>query len=201
MKYDIDISEEVNICMDGNNNDILTLIMNRRSHRKYLNRDIPDNVIENIINCGRNAPFGGKPKPACQVTEYIIIKDNDIKEKLSLNYEDRQFIKDAPVVIAIIANRNNDSKYEEYVLSSALSIENMVMAAESFGIGSCILSCFINYKKHIEDKKISREILNLPDNIELVGLLTLGYKDYNEEIPEKELKKYKDVVHFNTYDT
>jgi len=186
--------------MYGNNNDILNLIINRRSHRKYLNKSIPDDVIENIINCGRNAPFGGKPKPDCQVTEYIIIENKDIKEKLSLHYEDRQFIKDAPVIIAILANKNNDPKYEEYVLSSALSIENMIMAAESLGIGSCVLSCFINHKKHIEDKKISRKILNLPDNIELVGLLTLGYKDDNEEIPKKELKNYKDVVHLNTYD-
>lgn len=76
----------------------------------------------------------------------------------------------------------------------------MIIAAESFGIGTCVLSCFINYQKHIEDKKISRETLNLPDNIELVALLTLGYKDDNEEMPTKELRSYKDVVHFNTYD-
>ncbi len=186
--------------MYRNNNDILSLIMNRRSHRKYLNKNIPNEVIENIINCGRNAPFGGKPKPDCQVTEYIIIDNKDIKEKLSLNYEDRQFINDAPVIIAILANKNNDPKYEEYILSSALSIENMIIAAESFGIGSCVLSCFLNYQKHIEDKKNCREILNLPDNIELVALLTLGYKDNDEELPIKELRSYKDVVHFNRYD-
>lgn len=186
--------------MYEDNNDIVNLVINRRSHRKYLNKNISDDIIENIINCGRNAPFGGKPKPDCQVTEYVIIRDEEIKEKLSLNYEDRQFIKNAPVIIAILADKNNDPKYEEYILSSALSIENMIIAAESFGIGTCVLSCFINYQKHIEDKKISRETLNLPDNIELVALLTLGYKDDNEEMPTKELRNYKDVVHFNTYD-
>lgn len=180
-------------------NDLVSLVMNRRSHRKYLNKNISDDIIKNIIDCGRNAPFGGKPKPDCQVTEYIIIKDKDIKEKLTLNYTDRQFIKDAPVVIAILANKNNDSKYEEYVLSSALSIENMIITAESFGIGSCILSCFMNYQKHIEDKRISREILNLPDNIELIALLTLGYKDDIEEMPKKEFRSYDDVVNYNTY--
>lgn len=180
-------------------NDLVNLIMNRRSHRKYLNKNISDDIIKNIINCGRSAPFGGKPKPDCQVTEYIIIKDKVVKEKLTLNYADRQFIKNAPVIIAILANKSNDSKYEEYVLSSALSIENMIIAAESFGIGSCVLSCFINYQKHIEDKRISREILNLPDNIELVALLALGYKDDNEEIPKKEVRNYEDVVNYNTY--
>lgn len=186
--------------MYENNNDIVNLVMNRRSHRKYLDRNIPDDIIEKIIDCGRNAPFGGKPTPDCQVTEYIVIREKQIKENLSLNYEDRQFIKNAPVIIAILANKNNDPKYEEYILSSALSIENMIIGAESFGIGTCILSCFINYQKHIEDKIFSRKTLNLPDNIELVALLTLGYKDNNEEIPAKRLRNYNDIVHFNTYD-
>lgn len=180
-------------------NNITNLIINRRSHRKYLNKDIPEDIIKSIIDCGRNAPFGGKPKPDCQVTEYVIINNQEIKEKLTLNYEDRKFIKDAPTIIAVLADKNNDPKYEEYILSSALSIENMIIAAESFGISSCILSCFLNHTKHIEDKKISREILQLPKNIELVALITLGYADTSEEIPEKELRDYKDVVHFETY--
>ena len=75
----------------------------------------------------------------------------------------------------------------------------MIIASESLGIGTCVLSCFINYEKHIEDKNISRKILNLPDNIELVALLTLGYKDDKENIPEKELKNYEDVVYIDTY--
>lgn len=180
-------------------NNITNLIMSRRSHRKYLNKQIADDIIKNIIDCGRNAPFGGKPKPDCQVTEYIVIRNDNVKEKLSLEYEDRQFIKEAPVIIAILANKDNDPKYKEYILSASLSIENMIIAAESLGIGTCVLSCFINHEKHLEDKKISREILNLPNNIELIALLTLGYKDEEEIIPEKELKKYEVAVHFDTY--
>lgn len=66
--------------MYEDNNDIVNLVINRRSHRKYLNKNISDDIIENIINCGRNAPFGGKPKADCQVTEYLIIRDEEIKK-------------------------------------------------------------------------------------------------------------------------
>ena len=48
---------------------MIDLIINRRSIRKYLKKDIDDSIIKQIINCGRNAPFGGKPVPMCQVTE------------------------------------------------------------------------------------------------------------------------------------
>lgn len=178
---------------------MINLILNRRSTRKFLNKDIDDNIIKQIIDCGRNAPFGGKPVPICQVTEYIIIKDNEIKQKLALTYDDRQFIVQAPVIIAVLANKDNDPKYEEYILSSALSIENMVIGAQSLGLGTCILSCFLNHKKHVEDKKVLRETLELPNNIELIALLALGYKDENETKIEKELRKYDDVVSLDTY--
>ena len=178
---------------------MIDLIINRRSIRKYLKKDIDDSIIKQIINCGRNAPFGGKPVPTCQVTEYIVIKEKEIKDKLALNYEDRQFIKNAPVIIAILANKENDPKYKEYILSSALAMENMIIGAHSLGLGTCILSCFINHEKHEEDKNILRDVLKLPNNIELVALLTLGYKDESETIIEKELREYNDVVNYNTY--
>ena len=104
------------------------------------------------------------------------------------------------LLLAVLAKKDNDPKYKEYILSSALSIENMILAGESFGIGACVLSCFLYHEKHLKDKRIPREILNLPDNIELVALLSLGYKDDGEEIPDKELRTYKETVHFNTYD-
>lgn len=178
---------------------MIDLILNRRSCRKYLNKDIEDDILKKIIDCGRSAPFGGKPVPKCQVTEYIIVKDKNIKEKLALQYEDRQFIKSAPVIIAVLANKNNDPKYEEYILSASLSVENMIIGAENLGIGSCVLSCFMNYEKHLEDKKALRNALELPDNIELVCLLALGYKDNTGKIPEKELSDFYNVVHMNTY--
>ena len=75
----------------------------------------------------------------------------------------------------------------------------MIIGAESLGVSSCILSCFINCEKHKEDKNISRNILKLPNHIELVALLALGYKDNTEIIPKKELRDYDDVVNFDTY--
>lgn len=178
---------------------MIELILNRRSCRRYLNKDIESSVIKKIIDCGRAAPFGGKPIPECQVAEYIVVKDKNIKEKLALQYEDRQFIKDAPAIIAVLANKNNDPKYKEYILSASLSIGNMIIAAETLGLGSCVLSCFMNHKKHEEDKDTLRKALELPDNIELVCLLALGYRDNTEKIPNKQLSDYNNVVHMNTY--
>lgn len=180
-------------------NMVVDVILNRRSHRKYLSKEIDDNILKIILDCGRNASFGGKPNKKCQVSEFIIIKNNEIKENLALKYEDRQFIKDAPVIIAVCANKDNDPKYKEYVLSSSLSIQNIILSAESFGIGACILSCFLYNENHKEDKEFTRKLLNLPENIELIALISLGYKDNEEKIPEKELKTLEEIIHVDRY--
>jgi nitroreductase len=67
-------------------------IKSRRSIRKYLDKDVSDKITKKLIDCAGHAPFGGPPKKEPQLWEFIIIKDKTIKEKLALNYEDRQFI-------------------------------------------------------------------------------------------------------------
>ena len=97
--------------MEKANSEIINLITNRRSHRKYINKKIPKDIIETIINCGRNAPFGGNPKPDCQVTEYIVIEDrqqaihyalehaeaHDIILCLGKGHEDYQILDEEPL--------------------------------------------------------------------------------------------------------
>ena len=178
--------------------DTVNLILSRRSHRQYLKKDIDEKTINLLLDCGLNASFGGPPKPQCQVTEFIVIRDSDLKSKLAMTYDDRQFIKDAPLLLACCANTNNDPQYNEWLLSSSLSIQNVVIAAESLGMGCCILSCFINHAAHIKDKQYLREVLNLPEGVELVALLSIGYKDEREILPEKTYREKKEVI-FNNY--
>ena len=179
--------------------DNLESIKNRRSCRKYLDIPVEKEKIQEILECARSAPFGGKPKPSCQVAEFIVIQEKAQKEKLALQYEDRQFIIQAPVVIACLADKERDPKYEEYVTSASLAVENIVIAAEQLGLGSCILSCFLQYDKHKEDKGKLREALQLPPNIELICLVAIGYKDETEEIPEKELRNWQEIVSYEIY--
>ena len=181
------------------NLDVLDCIKNRRSCREYLNKDISDSIAKMLIEAAVQAPFGGPPKPKCQVFEAIVVRDINVKTKLALNYEDRQFIKTAPIIIACLANKNNDPKYKEWNTSAALSIQNLLIAAQSQDIGSCILSCFLYSEKHKKDKQILREILGLPQHIELVALVALGYKTNLEVLEEKTLRDFSELVSYEKY--
>ncbi len=179
--------------------EILDSIRNRRSRREYLNRDIPEECINEILECALRAPFGGPPKPYCQVAEFIVIRNKEKKKQLSLHYDNRQFLQSAPVIIACCANKKNDPNYKEWLLSTALAIQNILIASEAMDIGSCILSCFLYHEKHIEDKEILRSILKLPNDIELVALVSLGYKSESERLQEKMLRQFTDVISYDIY--
>ena len=58
--------------------DILRVIQERRSVRKYKNDMVPDEVIIDIIDAARAAPSWANT----QVCQYIVVKDQKIKELL-----------------------------------------------------------------------------------------------------------------------
>ena len=174
-------------------------IKTRRSRRKYLDKEIPDEIIKQLIDCARHAPFGGPPKKEPQLWEFIIIKDEAIKTELALDYKDREFLKQAPAIIAICGDKTRDPSYKNWDITTSLAIENILLAAHDLGLGACFITTFIHNEKHKEDRKRLIEILGLPEHIELIGLISVGYLDSSEKIEKKELRKISTMVHFDNW--
>lgn len=177
----------------------LDCIKSRRSVRKFLDKEVSGEIIKKLIDCARNAPFGGPPKKECQLWEFVIVKDNKIKEKLALKYEDRQFIKKAPVIIAVCTDKTKDPKYMNWDITASLAIENILLASHDFGLGACYVTTFTHHEGHKEDRKTLIQALNLPDNIWLVALIPIGYPDTSEEIKDKELREIDEMAHFDKW--
>ena len=56
------------------------LVVNRRSIRGYdKNRDVPDEMIQRILDCARWAPSGGNGQP----WEFIVIRDKSSRDKIA----------------------------------------------------------------------------------------------------------------------
>ena len=174
-------------------------IKSRRSVRKFLDKEVSDEIIRKLIDAARHAPFGGPLKKDCQLWEFIIIKDKSIKEKLALNYDDRQFIKQAPIIIAVCADKTKDPEYKAWEITASLATENILLAAHNLGLGACYVTAFTHHKEHEEDRKILIETLNLPEHIELIALIPIGYPDSSEEIKPKELRDIDEMIHFNKW--
>jgi len=184
-------------------------IISRRSIRRFQQKKIDPEILKKMVNAARLAPSGANLQPL----EFFIVDDKDLCNKIFETTSWAGYIKPAwkpkkaerPVAYIIILVKEKNNPW--YLRDASFSTENIVLTAESNGIGSCIL-CKINREK-------IREILKIPDNIIVDSLVALGYKaeqpitvDFIESIEywrdENEVlhvpkRKFKDVVHINKF--
>ncbi|MBP1746965.1 MAG: nitroreductase [Deltaproteobacteria bacterium] len=167
--------------------DLFEAIKGRRSCRNYLSVTIDDTVIESILEAGTWAPSPLNTQP----WEFIVITSSDVKEKI-FSEADRcrkwaleksgwkwldsyqvDFLKQAPVVIAVVGDPKKsgvDMFMEEgtvgYQAACAAAIQNIHLAAHSFGLGTLWFTLF--------DKKVLRGILEIGEDKTPVALVLLG---------------------------
>lgn len=164
-------------------NPIFDIIKTRRSVRSFLNKEIPDDCLNSILEAARWAPS------ACnqQLWHFILIKDIDLKKRLTQEAGASKLILKAPVSIAVCYHSGN---VKEGLQSASAAIENMLLMATSLGIGSLYLNSFGKEKK-------VKEILSIPAENFVVAFVLLGYPEHQYPPPER--RTLREIVHENYY--
>lgn len=171
--------------------DAIDCIKTRRSIRKYKNKEVPQEIIDDILECGLRAPSSCDTQPWA----FIVVKDIETRKALSKVSRYSSFIADAPVCIVACLTpgelRYNPNKY----LSVACAVENMLLAIHSYELGSCW-----TYIKDLDDPIVeekAKKILKIPKNTEVICMLPIGYPD--QKITKRELRKKKGIVHIEKW--
>jgi nitroreductase len=180
--------------------DIMKVIKERRSVRKYKKDAIPDEIIINIIDAARAAPSWANT----QVCQYIIVKDEKIKELLSealipATNPAKAAVREAPVVICLFAKRGVSGFYKGepstdkegywFMFDAGIAMEHIVLAAWSFGLGTVHVGNF--------DAKKAETALNIPDGFSMVEITPLGYFDEISKQPQR--KKLEEITHQDSF--
>jgi nitroreductase len=159
----------------------LEFLKGRRSIRSFQDKPIPEKELEMILEAGRWSPSASHRQP----WEFIVIKNKEILEKLSKIAFYGKFIKEVPVVIAIIAKIKTSPKW--YLIDTSLVSMNMMLMAWSMGIGTCWIGAM--------NRKKAKEILGLEANDHLLTILPFGY--IKGGIPEPKTRKpLKNIVKY-----
>ncbi|MCM8810257.1 MAG: nitroreductase family protein, partial [Candidatus Omnitrophica bacterium] len=108
--------------------EFLKILKERRSIRKYQEKEVPKDIIEEIINCARFAPTAINIQP----WEFIVITDKKMKEKIADITDYGKFIKEASICVAVFCK---DTKY--YLEDGSAATTYILLAAKAFGLGSC----------------------------------------------------------------
>lgn len=191
-------------------------IYNRRSIRKYLDKQVSKEMIEQIIDAGRMAPSAKNRQP----WKYIVLGGESKSEFLEhmwkgiLREENEQpllpnskngipdakntwnIMMQAPILI-IILNTNGKSPINEIdtdnrfteicdTLSIGASIENMLLKATEIGLGTLWIANTCYAYKELTEY--------LETTQQLVGAIALGYADENPT--QRPRKKMEDIVEY-----
>jgi len=163
---------------------LLDLILSRRSIRRYENKDIPEEVLQQILETGRQAPSAANRQPI----RFVIVNDHDILKNLCDNLINR-FVKYAPVAIVGCADIKSLLTGKWAVVDTTIAMQNMVIAAWTLGIGSCWIGA-------CNEKKV-KELLKIPDKWKFVALLTFGYPA--EQPKQRKKKPFEKMFSFNSF--
>ena len=164
----------------------IDLILNRRSIRRYENKDISEEVLRQILEAGRQAPSAVNKQPF----RFVVVKDHEIMKNVCNNLITR-FVKYAPVAIVGCADVKSLLTGKWAVVDTTIAMQNMVIAAWALGIGSC----WIGACNEEEVKKM----LKIPDKWKIVALITFGYPA--EQPKPRNNKPLEELFNFNSFNS
>lgn len=181
-------------------NQVIDVLMKRRSVRAYERKQISAEVRAEIVKATLRAPTAGN----LMLYSIVEVTDQRIKDRLAVTCDNQPFIGRAPMVWLFVADYQ---RWFDYFLASGveevcrqkqvplckpqeadlflacsdalIAAQNAVIAAESFGIGSCYIGDIM------EQYEIHKELFDLPPYTFPIALLVFGYPT-----PEQKRRPY-----------
>lgn len=188
-------TDSVNEQSQTNKNQTIETIMSRRSIRQYKPQAVGRDTMQTIVKCGINAPNGmNKQSWAIRVVdnpEYIngiteVFKKKN-KDRIANDPNFKNMFRNAPTVVFIA----NDPSYELSQIDCGLLGENMILAAQSMGIGSCCLGSPIRFMLTEPEAAEYVKRLELPEGYNLLYCIAFGHPDESPEAKPRDTSKIK----------
>lgn len=172
--------------------DFIDLAKRRYSCRKYKDSKVEEEKIMQVLEAARVAPSAKNKQP----WHYIVVQEEKNLEKIKSCYKG-EWIQSAPLIIVAcgdhkVAWRRSDGKGHTDI-DLAISIDHLTLAATDAGLATCWVCKF--------DVMKCAEILELPEEIEPIAMIPIGYPadEVDPERHEKARKPLNEMVHKNRY--
>ncbi len=167
----------------------------RRSVRSYDSRLVKEEDIRAICETARLAPSAHNS----QTWRFVAVTERNRIEKICdeamLPIIRNSWMKTAPLLIVgcskldFVTNKVGSfvTGIEYYQIDLGIAMEHMVLKATDLGLGTCWIGWF-------SEKKV-KEILEIPKNIKVLALLTVGYPENITIIKEKKRKSLEEILY------
>jgi nitroreductase len=146
---------------------MLDVIKKRRSIRKFRDEEVEEKKIKEILKACMTAPSAHGQRP----WRFWVIKNQEIKKKLSQIQPWASFVGKAPVVLVIGANEG-----KQWIEDCAIVAGLIYLEATNQGLGTCWVQVRgMKTEKGGESEVTVRKIISAPENIRILCLMPLGY--------------------------
>jgi len=175
--------------------DILKVIKERRSVRKFQSTSIPNDHLMQILEAANFAPT---PRNR-QAWKFLVIQKREIIDQIKeecikrAGEDSKEYYTNylsAPVYVEVLAYTETQNPPND-ITAAALAAENLMLAARAFGYGTvfCVNSI---------PEEVTKSILNVPDNYKRICITPIGIPEEWPETPEK--KEIMEVVLFDKFE-
>lgn len=171
-------------------------IETRRSIRKYKSKEVSKDDIKTILKAALDAPSWKNS----ETPRYYVISNSEMLDSLRENclppFNARN-CENAPVIIVLTFVRGKSGTNADGTWANeceegwgyfdlGLAAENLCLAARGLGLGTLIMG--------IRNAAGLRELLQVPEEEQIVAVISLGYPDIDPKRPER--RKLKETVHY-----
>ncbi len=168
--------------------DITKAIASRRSIRKYTTEPVSDEDIGALLNAAMHAPSAVNEQP----WHFVVVKDQETLAAIPQISPTAPMVKDAPVAIAVCADKDLEKFPGLWVQDCSAATENLLLAATARGLGATWTAVY-PFEDRVEGIK---NLLNLPVNVIPLCIVPLGHP---AETPVPVDRFNPSCIHYETW--
>ena len=165
--------------------DVYECIRSRRTVRDYKPDAIPEEALYKILQAARWAPSSSNT----QKWHFVVVRDRETLAALGKIATQGTFIGQAPLAIAVVMD---DAPRPQ--LDAGRALQQMELMAWSQGIGMCFVGV-----RDPEQQRTVKELLNIPEAMELITVLPFGYRDEGVKRQGTPRVPMEEIVHWERF--
>lgn len=154
--------------------DAYEMILTCRAVRRFTDTPISDENVQRILQAGRWAGSAKNEQP----WHFIVVREQKTRDRLAECGNHVSHLREAAAAVVLVTTPGKWAAFD-----AGRATQNMTLAAWAMGIGSCIAS--------LREEARVREILGVPDNLQVTAALSFGYplKNAPQAIEGRSLEK------------
>ena len=166
----------------------MNVILNRKSIRKYKDIKLSDDIVEELLMAGMQAPSAANEQP----WEFVVLRDKEILKKITEFHPYSKMLLNTDLAIVVCGDKGKEVLKDFWVQDCSAATENILLAAEDKGLGAVWLGVY-----PIEDiVDALKKLLSLPESVIPLSIISVGYPDEQRETVSR---FNKSRIHYNRW--